>query len=393
MTTQRTLRKPSRRTFVAMAGSALAGFSGCGHRTAKVALPSGPRIHGLESLRAAGTAKGLLVGCAVSGKVLAEDAGYAALVREQANIVVSENDMKWEHLRPTITTYDFQAADALVAFAEKNRMKVRGHNLCWHRQLPKWFAAEANPVNARQLLTEHIQAVAGRYAGRMHSWDVVNEAVWVQDGRPDGLRESPWLKLIGEEYIEVAFRTARLADPQALLTYNDFGCEEDGPDGDAKRAAVVELLRRLKARNVPLDAVGVQAHVSAGPKHVYGAGMQRFLREVKELGLQVFVTEMDVNDRDLPGEVAARDAAVAGVYGGFLDLMLRDPHVTAVLTWGITDRYTWLNSEGARKDGLKERCLPFDGELQPVEAFFAIRESVQKRLSPGGAPARRAVTS
>ena len=327
-------------------------------------------------------------------KALGIDVGYAALVREQSSLVVAEDEMKWQRLRPTIDSFDFEWADKLVAFAEANRIRVRGHCLCWHRQLPGWFAAEANPGNARRLLTEHIQTVAGRYAGRMHSWDVVNEAVWVQDGRPDGLRDSPWLRLIGEDYLEVAFEAARAADPQALLTYNDFGCEEDGPEGDRKRAAVIELLRRMKARHVPIDAVGVQAHLSAGAKHVYGEGMRRFLGEVKELGLQVFVTEMDVNDRELAGGVAGRDAAVAKVYGGFLDLVLRDANVTAVLTWGITDRMTWLNSEGARKDGLAERCLPFDGELNPVEAFFAMRRSFdQRRVLPDGRPARAAVTS
>jgi endo-1,4-beta-xylanase len=114
---------------------------------------------------------------------------------------------------------------------------------------------------------------------------------------------------------------------------------------------------------------------------------------VKELGLQVMITEMDVNDRTLPGDVGVRDKAVAGVYGRYLGMMLKDPNVTAVLTWGITDKLTWLNSEGSRKDGLKERCLPFDEEMKPVEAFFAMRDCFDRRVLPDGPAARGAVTS
>ena len=373
----------SRREFLVGAGMAGAGaaLSGCGHRVVRAGGRIVPGVMGPESLRTHATARGLLNGCAVNVGALEAVPGYAALVAEQSSIVVAENAMKWSPLRPTINTYEFEQADALIAFAERHRIKVRGHNLCWHRQLPTWFEAEANAGNARRLLTEHIERVAGRYAGRMQSWDVVNEAVQVEDGRPDGLRDSPWLKLVGEEYLEVAFHAARQADPQALLTYNEYGVEGEDAKSEAKRAAVLELLRRLRARNVPVDAVGVQSHLSAGPEleNQVGAGLVRFLAEVKELGLQVLITEMEVNDRALGPDAVMRDHEVAGVYGRYLDLMLRDANVTAVLTWGITDRLTWLNSEGSRKDGLKERCLPFDEEMRPVEAFWAMRAAFDRR--------------
>ena len=153
------------------------------------------------------------------------------------------------------------------------------------------------PANASDLLRTHIEKVAGRYAGRMQSWDVVNEAVLVSDGRVDGLRESPWLKLIGEDYIEQAFRATREADPRALLVYNDYGIEGEDDDSRRKRAAVMLLLRRLRTRNVPLDAVGIQAHISAEGR--YGSGLRDFIAQSRALGLQVMITEMDVNDRKL----------------------------------------------------------------------------------------------
>jgi endo-1,4-beta-xylanase len=315
---------------------------------------------------------------------LGADAAYAALVREQARIVVAENAMKWGALRPSAEGFNFDQADALVAFAESNRMKIRGHNLAWHQNNPKWLEATATKENARELLVTHIETVAGRYAGRMHSWDVVNEAIRVEDGRADGLRNSVWLRLVGEEYIELAFKTAREADPQALLTYNDYGIEAETREGEQKREAVIEMLRRMVARRVPVDAVGVQSHIAAavvaGETGVQvGAGLMRFIGAVRELGLQVFVTEMDVNDRALAADEVGRDAAVAAAYRQYLELVLGDPAVKAVLTWGITDRYTWLGHEEGRADGKLERPLPFDTAGKAKAAFFAVREAFDQR--------------
>ena len=159
----------------------------------------------------------------------------------------------------------------------------------------------------------------------MHSWDVVNEAVDVKSGRPDGLRDSPWLELIGPGYLELAFRTARQADPSALLTYNDYGIELDTLEQIDKRGQVMMLVRRLKARGVPIDAVGVQSHLTAGDAP--GAGLIHFVRELREMGLQVFITEMDVNDRKLPESVPERDAGVARTYRDYLTMMLAEPNV------------------------------------------------------------------
>jgi endo-1,4-beta-xylanase len=363
----------NRRHFLATSTLALASTA----HAARFGRP--PAQDEAQSLRQRATTRNLLYGCAVNVGKLQSDPSYAALVREQSNILVAENAMKWAPLRPTSTTYHFEEADALVAFAETNRIKIRGHNLAWHRQLPDWFAVEANTTNAARLLTDHIHTVAGRYSGRMHSWDVVNEAIHPPDGRADGLRDSPWLKLLGPGYIETAFRAARQADPEALLTYNDYGIEEENTESDKKRAAVLMLLRRLKARHVPLDAIGIQSHISAGPKHRYGPGLTDFMAQCRALDLQIFLTEMDVNDRDLPADIKLRDTAVAALYGSYLDTALADPAVRAVLTWGITDRYTWLNSEGARPDHQPERCLPFDTDLHPKPAVSAIRASIGRR--------------
>jgi endo-1,4-beta-xylanase len=180
------------------------------------------------------------------------------------------------------------------------------------------------------------------------------------------------LKLSGPESVELAFRTARAADPGAKLTYNDYGIEAEDEASARKRTAVLALVRGLRAKGL-IDAVGVQSHISAGIR--YGSGLAEFLAEIRKLGLEIYLTEMDVNDRKLGPEVAERDKAVATTYRQYLDLVLREPAVKAVLTWGISDEFTWLNGEDARADHLPERCLPFDKELKPVEAFFSIRDA------------------
>jgi endo-1,4-beta-xylanase len=337
-------------------------------------------VTGTGSLKAHAAARGLLAGCAVNTDLLRRDAEFRALLAEQYSIVVPENCMKWNILRPTAETYDFTDADALVAFAEAHYMKVRGHNFVWHEALPKWFAGTVTKDNARKFLVDHITTVGGRYKGRIHSWDVVNEAIWVKDGRPDGLRSSsPWFEILGPEYLDLAFRAARQADPDALLTYNEYGIEYDTEDEGRKRDATLKLLRSMKAAGTPIDALGVQSHIHAGGNEAFGKGIRELLDGARGLGLQVFITELDVKDDGVPSDdVAQRDKAVADVYREYLKTVLRGPEVNAVLTWGVSDRNTWLNNGTKFRPAhpaRPQRPLPFDADYKPVPAFFAIRES------------------
>jgi len=294
----------------------------------------GHAISGAGSLKAHAAARGLLTGCAVNANLLRDDEGFRTLLAEQYNIVVPENCLKWNMLRPTAEAYNFANADSLVAFAEAHRMKVRGHNFVWHEALPAWFAGTVNQDSAQKFLVDHIQTVGGRYKGKIHSWDVVNEAIWIPDGRPDGLRSSsPWFQMLGPGYIDLAFRTAREADPKALLTYNDYSIEYDSEEQGKKRAAVLELLRRMKADQVPLDALGIQSHIKAVSKDGFSKGVRELLDGAKALGLQVFVTELDVNDDAVATpDMAERDRIVADVYRSYLTAALEGTEVKAVLT-------------------------------------------------------------
>ena len=374
-------------------------------------------ITGPGSLKAHAGAKGLLFGTAVEAQLLSSNAEVAQIVIDQCSILVAENSMKMGPMRPTPTTYSFEAGDALVAFGDAHGIKVRGHNLNWHAQLPTWFNATATKDNARQLLVDHITTVAGHFKGKLHSWDVVNEAVNTPDGRPDGLRNGPWLKLLGPEFIPLAFRTARAADPDVLLTYNDYGIETDS-DGDVKkRAAILELVRGMKKDKVPIDAVGIQSHIHVGWSTADSNGLREWMRTLRGMGLKVFVTEMDINDdtwkTDDPAEI---DAAVAQTYHDYMEVLVNEPAVAAVLTWGVTDAHTWLAGRrpGPRPPGAvsrpgqasgqaagqaevlppgpppgqtaqqhrpPERPLLFDANNKPKAAFFTVRDAFDTRTA------------
>ena len=335
------------------------------------------------SLKTHAQAHGLLAGAAVDVKLLNSDETYARILAEQYNILVAEGAMKWKALRPAPDKYSFADGDTLVSFAERHKIKVRGHNFVWHEALPDWFATTVTKDNAKQFLVDHIMTVGGHYKNKIHSWDVVNEAVLPKDGRPDGLRNSPWMELLGPDYIEIAFRTARQADPAALLTYNEYGVEYDNDEDEERRTITLQLLRRLKAANVPLDAVGIQSHIKAGQPSTFGNSLRSFMASVREMGLQIFVTELDVNEDDLAyNDVAQRDRTIAATYRQYLSAVLPEKAVKAVLTWGVSDNHTWLNNGPTHKKkqpDRPQRSLPFDRDYAPKEAFFAMRDCFDNR--------------
>jgi endo-1,4-beta-xylanase len=323
------------------------------------------------------------VGAAVDARLLNSDEIYARVLSEQYSVLVAEGAMKWKALRPAPDKYSFVDGDTLVAFAERNNIQVRGHNLVWHEALPDWFRSSVTKENARQYLVDHIMTVGTHYRGKIQSWDVVNEAVLPKDDRSDGLRKSPWMTLLGPDYIDIAFRTARQADPHALLTYNEYGLEYDNDEDEERRAFTLKLLRRMKAANVPLDAVGIQSHIKAGQPSTFASGLRNFMASVREMGLQIYITELDVNEDDLPyDDVARRDDAIAELYRQYLSEVLADPAVNAVLTWGVSDSHTWLNNGPTHKrkqPNRPQRSLPFDNDYRPTESFFAIRDSFDAR--------------
>ena len=215
--------------------------------------------------------------------------------------------------------------------------------------------------------------MVGRYAGTVASWDVVNEPVERNDRRPDGLRKSPWLRALGPDYLEIAFRAAHAADPHARLALADYGLEYDDESWMVeKRGTMLSLLRGLLARGVPIHALALQGHLLGDRPPAFGKGLSAFLAEVAALGLDIYITELDVNDQDTPGSVAARDHVTADIYARFLDTVLAQPAVKMVVTWGLSDRYTSKTTMFPRRDGAPVRPLPFDADLRPKPAALAL---------------------
>jgi len=329
-------------------------------------------------LRDRAAAKGLVYGAASSHIRLSSDKIFAAHFAQECAILVPEWELKWGTLRPSPDRFNFEPGDWLVKFARQHNMLFRGHTLVWHKNLPQWFADKVDSRNAEQMLRQHIETVVRHYAGKVHSWDVVNEAVWPQDGRSDGLRQWPWLQFLGPDYIDIAFRTAAEADPKALLVYNDYGLDYDTWKDEAKRVSVLKLLERLKSRGTPVHAFGMQAHLRADETRFNAKKLKSFLHNIAELDLKILITELDVTDKKLPKDINIRDRLVAGMYEDYLSTVLDEPAVIAVLTWGLSDKYTWLTKEKPRKDRAPVRTLPLDARLSRKLAWNAIARAFDR---------------
>jgi endo-1,4-beta-xylanase len=359
----------SRRDFFTQA-AALAGAAYLAPVAWCACAPNSPQQ--FSSLKEAAAARGLLYGAAATKTHLSNDAAFAAAFAAQCGVLVPEVELKWDALRPTPDTYNFGPVDWLQHFAGAHQMKFRGHPLVWYQSLPKWFDTYVTQQNARDLMLTHVSTVVGRYARKVHSWDVVNEALDPNEKRPDGLRSKPWVNLIGPDYIDMAFHAAAQADPNAILVWNENHLETRESWAQAKRDAMLKNLQERLKRNVPIHAIGLQSHLPGTSPTFSYPGFTSFLRSVSDLGVKIIVSEMDVIDSDLPADPVARDQTVANVYYDYLSTVLRENSVVAVFTWGISDRYTWIGGYKPRQDNAQARPLPLDTSYQPAPPWNAM---------------------
>ena len=327
-----------------------------------------------RGLRDIAARRGILYGCAAATYELKEVAFAGALARE-AGVLSAEYEMKRAALEPVRGTYDFSGGDGLLAYARRHDMAFRGHALVWHHSNPPWLENALQAPAAEALLTNYIAAVAGHYKGRVHSWDVVNEAIQPSDGRKDGLRDTMWLKRFGPGYIDTAFHVAREADPDAMLVYNDWGCEWGAPENDRFRAVTLDFLSGALARGVPIQALGMQGHLSAFGTQVDQGKLAAFTAAVHQMGLKILVTEHDVDDSGGPSDIAIRDRAVADASRRFLDVMLGNPATIAVMTWGLSDRFLDLPGWRDRLAGRTPRMLPLDRDYDRKPMWNAMAKA------------------
>ena len=332
------------------------------------------------------------VGAAINGRQFTgSDVTGDALITRHFNTISPENALKWESVESRPGQFTFDAADRYVAFGERNGMTVIGHTLVWHNQTPRWVFEDGagRPASRDTLVARmraHIFAVVGRYKGRIRGWDVVNEAV-AEDG---SLRQSPWLRIIGPEYIAMAFQFAHQADPGAELYYNDFSVE-----ANRKRAGIVRLVRSLREQGVPITAIGMQEHQKLDWPTT--GAIDSAIVDLASAGLRLMVTELDVDplpsNRGQRTEVVEQELQRTGApdpyrsglpdsvqltlarrYGEIVRIYLAHRNVISRMTfWGVADGDSWLNNFPVR--GRTNYPLLFDRRGLPKPAFDTVRRA------------------
>jgi endo-1,4-beta-xylanase len=318
------------------------------------------------------------VGASVTPRSLAGP--DAELILRQFNSLTPENAMKMGPIHPEENRYYWKAADSIVDFAQRHGLRVRGHNLCWHENTPRWLFKDSlgNPVSKEVLLRrlkDHIMTVVGRYKGKVYAWDVVNEAI--ADDSTILLRNSPWYQICGDEFISKAFEYAHEADPEAQLFYNDYNTER--PE---KRERIYRLLNQLVDAKVPITGVGIQGHWSIFEPSE--KDLAATIRRFGSLGLKIQVTELDISiypwekeRRDLrPGEsdslTAELEQKQADQYRKVFTVFRQyKSFINGVTFWNVSDRDSWLNRYPVK--GRRNYPLLFDRNLQPKKAYWEVK--------------------
>jgi endo-1,4-beta-xylanase len=322
------------------------------------------------------------IGTAISREqIIGSQQQILPFVNKHFNAITPENSMKWERIHPEEGVYDFEAADALVEFSNKNNHFITGHTLVWHSQVPDWVFEhqDGTTLSRTELLKrmeDHINSVAGRYAGKIDAWDVVNEAL-NEDGT---LRESKWLSIIGDDFIEQAFIMAAKAAPNAKLYYNDYNLYK--PE---KRNGVVQLVKRLQSKGIRIDGVGMQAHYSLTSPEL--SDIEDSIRAYSDLNVDVLITELDVSvlpfpDEDNMGADVSLNIALQESFNPYPQSLpssveqelgeryqalfkIFNKHqdkIERVTFWGVSDANTWRNDWPM--PGRSDYPLLFDRELK-----------------------------
>ncbi|MFI6864699.1 endo-1,4-beta-xylanase [Streptomyces sp. NPDC050421] len=313
---------------------------------AVTALVAPPTAHAAEStLGAASAQSGRYFGTAIASGRLS-DSTYTTIASREFNMVTAENEMKIDATEPQRGQFNFTSADRVYNWAAQNGKQVRGHTLAWHSQQPGWMQSLSGST-LRQAMTDHINGVMGHYKGKIAQWDVVNEAF--ADGSSGARRDSN-LQRSGNDWIEVAFRAARAADPAAKLCYNDYNVEDWTW---AKTQAMYSMVRDFKQRGVPIDCVGFQSHFNSGSP--YNSNFRTTLQNFAALGVDVAITELDIQ------------GAPASTYANVTKDCLAVPRCLGITVWGVRDTDSWRS---------EQTPLLFSGDGSKKPAYTAVLDAL-----------------
>jgi endo-1,4-beta-xylanase len=367
----------------------LAGAAGATAATAAGGFTAAAAAHGARRptpLWKHAARNGIAFGSSIATWQLDDE--YKKVHAREAAVMFTEDDLLWYQLKPTPDSpLNFEPGARMVRFAERHDQLTIGAHLAWDEGFGEGWTEDdlwgMSRKEAEKVLYSTARRQVRRFRGRMNGWIVANEVTDPEERDRHGFRTNvPWYQTIGPEYIENVFHIAKEEDPKALRIINEFGFETVNEWGDqpgVRRRAFLKAVDRLLDKNVPVQAVGIQGHLLADRfgERFHAKGYRRFLQEFADRGLPILITEMDVLDDGLPANVKVRDRAIADVYRRYLDVTLDVRAVKAVIAFGLTDRYTWLQEDMPREDGAARRPLAFDEEMRRKPAFHAIARSLR----------------
>jgi endo-1,4-beta-xylanase len=331
------------------------------------------------ALRDAASARNIRFGSQVTVKDILADHAYAELIARECEIITPGLEAKWAYTEPSEGNFTLAPMDQLRSYAASHNLQLHMHNLIWSVGLPRWVIAAIAEGREASVMARHIRALMSRYKEGVDSWDVINEPAdprWPSG--PEGLCTTPWRNGLGPAYVDRALRDAASESPNARLMINDDDLEYEGPDRDRKRSIYLRLIESLRRNDVALGGFGLEAHLKPWLT-IAEDSYRRFLRELAGLGLAIYVTELDVCDRTLPADVESRDGCVARFTKRYLDIVLDEPATCAVITWGLSDRTSWMlhDPTAQRRDKLAPRPLPYDAQLVAKPMRGAIMSALQ----------------
>jgi len=324
-----------------------------------------------KTLRKLAKLKNLYIGAAVLPNLLKKDSKYAETLSSEFNMVGTENCMKWRAIHPDLNKYTFDEADELMEFALKNKMAFRGHTLVYSRKMPEWFNNIKDKKVMEEQLEEHIKTLVGRYKGKIYAWDVINEEIDF-DGNH---QQSPLFKMLGISHIEKAFRWAHEADPDVKLFVNEFGIEEINKRSDLIYDMIVTLLKN----KVLVHGIGFQMHRALGSDDKWLnklpglESMRKNFQRFADLDLEIHITEMDIPIQKSAGSHEEKLIEQAKAYKEILEVALSIKNFKALIVWGVTDLYNWIDFISQTKDA----PLLFDREYKKKPAYFEIQKLLQ----------------
>jgi endo-1,4-beta-xylanase len=311
-------------------------------------------------------------GSAVYLQDLQSDPRLADVLKRYCQRITPVSEMKWDILRPSAETYDFQSADYIADFARQNSLHLHGHPLIWYAANGDWLSKVTNQRDVSHLMEDHIATVVARYKDVARSWDVVNEPI-PDDVSNERSRREAWYDYAGKNAIAKAFQLAHQADPSALLVLNEYDVEFAIEKSPMKLKAFRNLILDLLDQGAPLGAIGLQGHLR-GNWPIATHELAAFTSEMRSLGLKIMVTELDVMDHELPSDPNERDQAVIKQVRDFLGAASADGPLHSITTWGISDQYTWIRWAYPRGDGSRNRPLPMDWDFREKPLMALINE-------------------